>query len=82
MPDAVRSVFDRSCTGGALDLEPGADVRRAAVDALILLCATHDGRATLRARGVYIVMKRYHNVETEEEAFELVDLLLAVDEHS
>ena len=81
LPDAVRFGIERSRTGGAVELEPEADVRRAAVDALILLSATHDARATLHVRGVYIVMERYDDKEMEEKAFELVDQLLAEDEH-
>ncbi|GAB9467090.1 hypothetical protein Gpo141_00004449 [Globisporangium polare] len=64
--------------------EQDKQVRLAAVDCLLLLCTTRNGRNDLRRKKVYPVVRNAHLVEPEEEIgdqiYKLVDFLIRDEE--
>lgn len=64
--------------------EQDKQVRLAAVDCLLLLCTTRNGRNDLRRKKVYPIVRNAHLVEPEEEIgdqiYKLVDFLIRDEE--
>lgn len=64
--------------------EQDSQVRAAAIECLLLLCTTRNGRKDLRKKNVYIVIRNAHLAETDEEIseqiYKLVDLLIRDEE--
>ena len=78
------SLLEQRLQGEDIIREPNADVRRAIVDMLVMLCVTRVGRTVLRKKKCYPVIKAYHpdedNEDTSEAVFKLVDLLLGEED--
>ncbi|XP_075705594.1 protein HGH1 homolog [Rhinoderma darwinii] len=47
--------------------EPDPDVRKMLIESLQLLCATQDGRRSLKDRGTYLILRSLHSWETEAD---------------
>nr|CCA25316.1 conserved hypothetical protein [Albugo laibachii Nc14] len=64
--------------------EQDSQVRAAAIECLLLLCTTRNGRKDLRKKNVYIVIRNAHLAETDEkiseQIYKLVDLLIRDEE--
>lgn len=64
--------------------ETDSQVRLAAVDCLLLLCTTRNGRTDLRRKKVYPIVRNAHLVESNEEIseqiYKLVDFLIRDEE--
>lgn len=64
--------------------EQDKQVRLAAIDCLLLLCTTRNGRNDLRRKKVYPIVRNAHLVEPEEEVgdqiYKLVDFLIRDEE--
>lgn len=64
--------------------ETDSQVRLAAIDCLLLLCTTRNGRTDLRRKKVYPIVRNAHLVESNEEiseqVYKLVDFLIRDEE--
>ncbi|OQS02918.1 hypothetical protein THRCLA_04761 [Thraustotheca clavata] len=72
------------CLGPKKKRESDVQVRQAAVECLLLLCASRNGRNILRQRKVYPIVRNAHLVESNDEVsdqiYKLVDFLIRDEE--
>lgn len=72
------------CQGDKKKREYDRLVRLAAVESLLLLCTTHNGRKDLRRKKVYPIIRNAHLIEVDEEIsdqiYKLVDFLIRDEE--
>ncbi|KAJ2784842.1 Protein hgh1 [Coemansia javaensis] len=65
MPDEVQFL------GADKKREPSAALRATLLEAINLLCSTHYGRETMRAKCIYPILREQHKAETNETCLEL-----------